>query len=275
MLALDVLSSAVRLRGSRRGAPRRRRGGSDMVTSALVPGERDGAVTRPVAPAAVALAAVLPAVLYVHVFLAFPTNGRLIVEIADDGCGGPSSTGARGCADSPIAWRRPTGGCASTARRAAARACGRRSRARSAGRGQRPAARGDCAAARRGGLRGRRPVRDRRGAAGRGRRPAAQTSPSWTSACPRPTPTRASAPRARSAPPILGRRARALTVRRGRAGVPAAVRLGRGRGRTCSRSASATSPIFASAVRRVGSGGSALDPRSSPSCSAARSATTA
>ena len=67
-----------------------------MVTSALVPGERDGAVTRPVAPAAVALAAVLPAVLYVHVFLAFPTNGRLIVEIADDGCGGPSSTGGSG-----------------------------------------------------------------------------------------------------------------------------------------------------------------------------------
>ena len=56
-------------------------------------------------------------------------HGRLVIEVADDGCGGAIRCGGRACAASPTASGRSTGASSSTAHPAAARACTSRSRA--------------------------------------------------------------------------------------------------------------------------------------------------
>ena len=141
----------------------------------------------------------------------------LVVEIRDDGVGGAdAAAGLR-----PGRPARPRARARRHARRREpARRAGPRSRrccrAGSHRRGLGAAARGPRPAARRGRHRGRRRGRRRRGAAPRGRARTGPTSASSTSACRRRSPTRACAPRWRSArehPEVGG--AGALAVRRG------------------------------------------------------------
>ena len=183
---------------------------------------------------------------------------ELVVEVVDDGVGGADASAGPGFAVSPTGSRRSeaAAGLDPQRRRDSVRA---RCRAGSAGR-RRPASGRARTVAERRGLRRRRPMRGRRGVdaqalGSRGRR----RDPRYP---PAPDPHRRGVARGARDPRALpgDRGPRPLSIHRARTGDEAALRLSGGTGYLLKDRIGDVSE-FVDAVRRVASGGSAIDPQ--------------